>query len=65
MKMQVVVASSQNLITLAQHPLASSTGLNMLMSFESECGDCGASTLSTEYERQTIEEQLVVARYHC
>ena len=26
----------------------------MVMNFESECGDCGVSALSREYDKQTI-----------
>jgi hypothetical protein len=33
--MQVDVASLQNLITLAKHPSASSTGLNIVLNFAS------------------------------
>jgi hypothetical protein len=58
LNMQVALPSSQNLSTLAKHPLASSTGLNMVMNFESEHGDCGVSALSTEYGRQTIGSNL-------
>jgi hypothetical protein len=63
--MEAALASSQKLITLAQHPLASSVGLDMAMNFESERGRFGGLALPAEHSRQTIEGQSEVSSFHC